>query len=39
LPRNQTFDWVDLVSIELTTQMLAVSFVKGYEGLPVRILG
>jgi cytochrome P450 len=26
LPRNQTFDWVDLVSIELTTQMLAVLF-------------
>jgi cytochrome P450 len=26
LPRNQTFDWVDRVSIELTTQMLAVLF-------------
>jgi len=24
LPRNETFDWVDLVSIELTTQMLAI---------------
>jgi cytochrome P450 len=23
LPRNETFDWVDLVSVELTTQMLA----------------
>lgn len=26
LPRNQTFDWVDLVSKELTTQMLATLF-------------
>jgi cytochrome P450 len=26
LPRNQTFDWVDRVSIELTTQMLATLF-------------
>lgn len=26
LPRNETFDWVDTVSIELTTQMLAVLF-------------
>jgi cytochrome P450 len=26
LPRNETFDWVDRVSIELTTQMLAVLF-------------
>jgi cytochrome P450 len=26
LPRNETFDWVDKVSIELTTQMLAVLF-------------
>ena len=26
LPRNDTFDWVDRVSIELTTQMLAVLF-------------
>jgi len=26
LPLNQTFDWVDLVSIELTTQMLAILF-------------
>jgi cytochrome P450 len=26
LPRNQTFDWVDRVSIELTSQMLAVLF-------------
>ena len=26
LPNNETFDWVDLVSIELTTQMLATLF-------------
>ncbi len=26
LPRNETFDWVQLVSIELTTQMLATLF-------------
>ncbi|MCX7322291.1 MAG: cytochrome P450 [Hyphomicrobiales bacterium] len=26
LPRNETFDWVDRVSVELTTQMLAVLF-------------
>ena len=26
LPRNETFDWVDLVSIELTTRMLATLF-------------
>src|ERR1700710_2045418 len=26
LPKNSTFDWVDQVSIELTTQMLAVLF-------------
>lgn len=26
LPRNETFDWVDKVSIELTTQMLATLF-------------
>ena len=26
LPRNQTFNWVDRVSIELTTQMLATLF-------------
>lgn len=26
LPRNETFDWVDSVSIELTTQMLATLF-------------
>ena len=26
LPRNQTFDWVDKVSIELTTRMLATLF-------------
>ena len=26
LPRNETFDWVDLVSIELTTCMLAILF-------------
>ncbi|WP_298015744.1 cytochrome P450 [uncultured Parasphingopyxis sp.] len=26
LPRGETFDWVDTVSIELTTQMLAILF-------------
>ena len=26
LPRNETFNWVDRVSIELTTQMLATLF-------------
>ena len=26
LPENETFDWVDVVSIELTTQMLATLF-------------
>ena len=26
LPKNETFNWVDLVSIELTTQMLATLF-------------
>lgn len=26
LPRNETFNWVDLVSVELTTQMLASLF-------------
>jgi cytochrome P450 len=26
LPRNETFNWVDRVSIELTTQMLAILF-------------
>jgi cytochrome P450 len=26
LPKNETFDWVDKVSIELTTQMLAILF-------------
>ena len=26
LPRNETFDWVDRVSIEITTQMLATLF-------------
>ena len=26
LPRNEVFDWVDLVSVELTTQMLATLF-------------
>ncbi|WP_409362364.1 cytochrome P450 [Bradyrhizobium sp. CIR48] len=26
LPRNETFNWVDMVSIELTTQMLATLF-------------
>jgi len=26
LPRNEVFDWVDLVSVEVTTQMLATLF-------------
>ena len=26
LPENETFNWVDLVSVELTTQMLATLF-------------
>ena len=26
LPRNESFDWVDKVSVELTTQMLAIIF-------------
>jgi cytochrome P450 len=26
LPRNETFDWVERVSIELTTMMLATLF-------------
>lgn len=26
LPTNETFDWVDMVSVELTTQMLAILF-------------
>ena len=26
LPRGETFDWVDRVSVELTTQMLATLF-------------
>ena len=26
LPRDETFDWVDTVSVELTTQMLAILF-------------
>jgi cytochrome P450 len=26
LPRNETFDWVDLVAVELTTRMLATLF-------------
>ena len=26
LPKNETFDWVDKVSVELTTQMLAILF-------------
>ena len=31
LPRNETFDWVDLVSIELTTMMLATLFDYPFE--------
>ena len=31
LPRNETFDWVDLVSVELTTQMLATLFDYPFE--------
>ncbi len=31
LPRNETFDWVDKVSIELTTSMLATLFDFPYE--------
>ena len=31
LPRNETFDWVDQVSIELTTQMLATLFDYPFE--------
>jgi cytochrome P450 len=31
LPRNQTFDWVERVSIELTTQMLATLFDYPFE--------
>jgi cytochrome P450 len=31
LPRNETFDWVDLVSVELTTQMLATRFDYPFE--------
>jgi len=31
LPRNKPFDWVDLVSIELTTQMLATLFEFPFE--------
>jgi cytochrome P450 len=31
LPRNETFDWVDRVSIELTTQMLATLFDFAWE--------
>jgi len=31
LPRGETFNWVDLVSIELTTQMLATLFDFPYE--------
>ncbi len=32
LPRGETFDWVDRVSIELTTSMLATLFDFPYEG-------
>ena len=31
LPRNETFDWVEHVSIELTTQMLATLFDYPFE--------
>ncbi|WP_428490148.1 cytochrome P450 [Rhodopila sp.] len=31
LPRNQTFDWVERVSVELTTQMLATLFDYPFE--------
>ena len=31
LPRNETFDWVEHVSVELTTQMLATLFDYPYE--------
>ena len=31
LPRNETFDWVERVSVELTTQMLATLFDYPYE--------
>ncbi len=31
LPRNETFNWVDLVSKELTTQMLAILFDVPFE--------
>ena len=31
LPRNEVFDWVDLVSVELTTRMLATLFDFPYE--------
>ena len=31
LPRNEVFDWVELVSIELTTQMLATLFDYPFE--------
>ena len=31
LPRNQTFDWVEHVSVELTTQMLATLFDYPFE--------
>ena len=31
LPSNETFDWVDLVSVELTTQMLATLFDYPFE--------
>jgi cytochrome P450 len=31
LPRNETFDWVELVSVELTTQMLATLFDYPFE--------
>ena len=31
LPRNETFDWVDRVAVELTTQMLATLFDYPFE--------
>ena len=34
LPRNETFDWVDKVSIELTTLMLATLFDFPLRGPP-----
>ena len=34
LPRNETFDWVEHVSIELTMQMLATLFDYPFERAP-----